>query len=120
MPGDVAVEGFESVALKEHGVFKASGIGCVDPKGSARRNPQARTAVKVHAGSGANVKGCRAVDHGVAIDHVGLVWPPYFVGPQHYIGNQKVRKGWLLPYGKDSIGVVKVRVPGQSHEVNVL
>ena len=120
LAGDVAVKGFESVALKHCRFVVGSGPGGVDPEGSARSHPKARAAVKVNLRAGQNIKGGPAVHHRVAVDDVRLVVAPDFVGAQNHVGNEDVGVGFGLRNRQDAVGVVEVRVPGERHEVNVL
>ena len=120
LAGDVAVKGFEAVTLKYRGFVKGSGPGEVHPKGSARRHPKARAAVKVNLRPSCDVEGCAAVNHGIAINDVRLVVAPHLVGAQNHVGNQDVGVGLGLRNRQDAVGVVKVRVPGERHEVDVL
>jgi hypothetical protein len=76
--------------------------------------------VEVNPCPGSDVEGGAAIDHCISINNVGFVVAPNFVGAQNDVGNHNVGIRLGLRYRQDAVGVVKVRVPSKSHQVNVL
>ena len=120
LAGDVPVKRLQAVALEHDRILERTGVGRINAERASRCHPEPRSLVEVHARPGGNRQGSSAVDHRVAIYHVGLVVAPHLLSAKHHVGYEQVGKGLGLVDGEHAVRVVKVGVPGERHQVDVL